>query len=87
MKHLFIALILFGASHTFGQSANLTTVLNNYVAFGKGDVPAIIASTTEDCTWTHPGNASVPFAGVFHGHAGLTQFFDAVGKSILISTF
>ncbi|MEO6039864.1 MAG: nuclear transport factor 2 family protein, partial [Saprospiraceae bacterium] len=87
MKDFFIALAFFSATAAFGQSANLTTVMNNYAAFGKGDVPVIIASTSDDCTWTHPGDATVPFAGTFIGHDGIGQFFTAVGKSVAITTF
>ena len=87
MKNFFIALAFFGTTAAFGQSANLTTVMNNYAAFGKGDIPAILASAAQNCTWTHPGNASVPFAGVFKGPDGIGQFFATMGKSVAITTF
>lgn len=87
MKNIFLALFVLSAANAFSQSANMLTVMNNYTAFGKGDIPTIIASFTEDCTWTHPGSAAVPFAGTYRGHAGLAQFFENVGKATQLTQF
>ncbi|MBK8426557.1 MAG: nuclear transport factor 2 family protein [Lewinellaceae bacterium] len=67
---------------------NLDVVHSDYAAFGRGDVPTILASLTEDCNWSHVGNpAIIPFAGTFIGHAGVGRFFENVGKSIQITQF
>lgn len=90
MKQIFsiLALSIALATTAFSQSANMQTVMNNYAAFGKGDIPAIIASFADDCLWVHAGDPTVvPFAGTFKGKAGLGQFFDAVGKSTQIVAF
>ncbi len=67
---------------------NLDVVYSDYAAFGRGDIPTILASLTEDCTWSHVGNpAIIPFAGTYMGHAGVGRFFENVGKSIQITQF
>lgn len=67
---------------------NLDVVHSAYAAFGKGDIPAILASLTDDCHWSHVGNPSViPFAGTFIGKAEVGRFFENVGKSVQITRF
>lgn len=62
--------------------------LSAYAAFGRGDIPYILNMLTDDCDWSHVGNASlVPFAGSFVGKAGAARFFENVGKSIQITKF
>ena len=67
---------------------NMDVVHSDYAAFGKGDIPTILASLTEDCNWSHVGNpAVIPFAGTFIGKAEVGRFFENVGKSIQITRF
>ena len=51
-------------------------------AFNAGDIDAAFAKLSPDIQWTYYGPD--PFAGSFHGHAGVKAFFDRVGKSIRI---
>lgn len=67
---------------------NTDAVLSAYAAFGKGDILSIINMVTDDCDWSHVGNASfIPFAGTFSGKAGVGRFFENVSKSIQITQF
>lgn len=67
---------------------NIDAALSAYAAFGKGDILSILNMLTDDCDWSHVGNASViPFAGTFTGKAGVGRFFENVGKSIQITKF
>ena len=47
--------------------SNLETVQHIYEAFGKGDIPGILANLSEEALWEHHGNPQViPFAGTFN---------------------
>lgn len=89
MKSLFAALLLTPSLATTApaQSANMNTVMQDYAAFQRGDIPAIIATFAEECTWTHVGSKVLPFAGTFKGHTGLAQFFGAVGQTLQVTRF
>jgi ketosteroid isomerase-like protein len=44
-----------------------------YDAFGRGDVPAVLALLADDVKW-HAGGRS-PVAGEYEGHEGVVSFF------------
>lgn len=71
------------------QSANVQTVMNNYAAFGKGDIPAILSTLAPNCTWYHAGNpAIVPFAGELVGpDAVASNFFALIPTAVEITGF
>ena len=71
------------------QNTNAQTVMNNYVAFGKGDIPAILATLAPNCSWYHAGNpAKVPFAGTFNGSTEIgSKFFAVIPTSVQITGF
>jgi ketosteroid isomerase-like protein len=65
--------------------ANLATVGQIYEAFGRGDVPAILALIAEDCAWESWLANSAQAAGISYlqprrGPAGVAEFFAAVGQ-------
>ena len=50
-----------------------------YDYFGKGDVPAILELVTDDIKWTCPGPTNIlPYAQVYHGKKGVTEFFKLI---------
>lgn len=70
------------------EQANLQVVSGLYAAFGRGDMPGILATLDEEVDWLFNGRSSdVPFAGHFHGHAGMLQFFGTVGPLVHIHEF
>ncbi len=49
-----------------------------YAAFGRGDVPAILAMIDEDIDWRAPEN--LPHGGSFHGREAVGRFFHGIGE-------
>src|SRR3954447_3507727 len=65
--------------------SNISTVQGIYEAFGKGDVPAILAVLADDVEWeSWPDNwavkAGVPWMVPRKGPADVAHFFEAVSK-------
>lgn len=63
----------------------LETVQTIYAAFGRGDVPAILACLAEDVAWeAWAGNsavaAGVPWLKELHGSQAVVGFFQVVGQ-------
>ncbi|MCL4821060.1 MAG: nuclear transport factor 2 family protein [Vicinamibacteria bacterium] len=59
------------------------TVMDNYAAFGRGDVQAILATLAPDVAWenwsdNHGQRAGVPWLRARHGAEAVGGFFDAL---------
>jgi uncharacterized protein len=50
-----------------------------YDAFGRGDVPAILAALDENIDWRVPEN--LPHGGDFRGKDGVGRFFQGIGEN------
>lgn len=68
------------------SQANVELVKSCYDAFGRGDIPAILAVLTEDIEWTTLGEG-VPTAGTHRGTSGVARFFEMVGKTWNFTAF
>lgn len=68
---------------------NVQLVQSAYAAFGRGDIPALLAMLGEDIEWDAvKGSApEVPTAGPRHGRAGVREFFETLGKSVEFARF
>ena len=66
---------------------NVRIVQRMYHAFLQRDVPGILAHLHDDVTWTVPGSAAVPMAGVRRGLTEVRQFFEVVENSLHFSRF
>ena len=80
-------LLLAAAAGASGQNSTasdpLSVVKHLYAAFDRGDLQAVSDSIAEDVVWTQYGpEYSLPFAGVFHGRAGVLQFFKVVDDTL-----
>ncbi|HEX8688160.1 MAG TPA: nuclear transport factor 2 family protein [Pyrinomonadaceae bacterium] len=53
-----------------------------FEAFGRGDVPGVLAQLSEDVTWDAPGPSHVPYFGDRRGHGGATEFFVQLGTNV-----
>lgn len=80
---------VFALHNVVSESKNARTMMGNYMAFGRGDVPSILATLAPDCSWSHPGNPSIiPFAGTFRGPAEIgSKFFAAIPTAVQITEF
>lgn len=59
-----------------------------YAAFGRGDVPAILAQLAEDVEWEYGGNRNpVPWLQPLKGRAQVPKFFEALATHIDITQF
>ncbi|MDT5270601.1 MAG: uncharacterized protein QOH49_2787 [Acidobacteriota bacterium] len=61
---------------------NKRTVQSIFEAFGRGDVPGVLAHLSEDVTWKAPGPDVIPYFGDRSGHAGATEFFVQLGTNV-----
>jgi uncharacterized protein len=57
-----------------GPKANLQIVRGLYEAFGRRDMPAILAMLAEDVEWGEPANPFNPAGGTRRGHAGFLEW-------------
>lgn len=80
---------LVSAAHAQGaDTPNVVLVKSVYGAFGKGDIPAIIAVVAPDVDWVVNGRVSdVPTFGPRKGRAAVQEFFNLVGSSYTFSEF
>jgi ketosteroid isomerase-like protein len=59
------------------MGANAKVVEQAYSAFGRGDIPALLALLDDDVEWTSP--RTLPQGGEYRGKAEVVKFFEAVG--------
>ncbi len=58
---------------------NIPTVQDIYAAFGRGDVPAILAHLAEDIVWEYAiADTGVPWLQSQAGRAGVVTFFESL---------
>lgn len=71
------------------EQDNTRLIQEAYAAFGRGDVPAMLAMMSEDIDWHGVIGAgpNVPMRGARHGHAQVGQFFQQVGQSVHFTKF
>jgi ketosteroid isomerase-like protein len=62
------------------QKNLIETVQELYAAFGRGDIPALIAGLDADITWVNPGPPGSPYFGTHKGHAGIGKLFGFLGE-------
>ena len=67
---------------------NLETVQTLYAAFGRGDVPAILALLSEDIAWEYqPTSTDVPWLEPRRGHQEVIGFFQILATELEIKKF
>lgn len=70
------------------SNANIKIVQDCYAAFGKGDIPAILAMLTDDVSFGMIGRREdVPMAGIHEGKAGAAEFFRCLSETQQITRF
>ena len=70
------------------SQTNIELVKAAYIAFGKGDLPAILGMMTEDTAIGIVGRQEdAPFFGMHTSKAGVMEFFKQLDAAHAISTF
>jgi len=69
------------------MSDPLTTVQNLYAAFGRGDVPGVLAMLSADVRWQFVGDSMAPHTGSFRGRGQVGEWFGMVAASDGIQAF
>lgn len=68
--------------------SNLETVQSIYAAFGRGDVPAILATMSPDVDWEYGwSDSGVPWLAPRRGVQGVTAFFEALHTNVEFQRF
>jgi ketosteroid isomerase-like protein len=69
----------------------IETVKGIYAAFGRGDIPAILAVMAEDVVWDYAYTAEthsvIPWLAPRRGKTGVLDFFQALGAGLSIERF
>jgi uncharacterized protein len=59
-----------------------------YAAFGRGDVPTILAGLAEDVDWEYGGSRNpVPWLQPLKGRAQVVKFFETLARELDITQF
>lgn len=66
---------------------NLQVIKEVYRLFGEKNVPALLTHFDKDIEFVRPGNADIPFAGVFKGVDGLIKMFTIISQTIRLKEF
>ena len=69
------------------QNQHVQKIQELYAAFGRGDIPDIIANLTDDIRWVSHLESVVPWHGDFSGKDRLPRFFDAIFNSVDVLEF
>lgn len=65
----------------------IETVQQIYAAFGRGDIPFILARLADDVEWEHDNAAPVPWLQTRRGRDQVPGFFDALFTHVEITEF
>jgi uncharacterized protein len=61
------------------MGVNAALIEQMYEAFGRGDIPSVVANLSNDVVWSAP--ATLPQGGHFEGTSGAVQFFQGLGAA------
>lgn len=68
------------------QSSNEDTLNALQAAYSAGDLNAALACLAPEVIWDISGPAQVPYAGVFYGHEGFSEFWALLGQTVQIES-
>lgn len=66
---------------------NKQSVMRAYDLFKKRDIPGMVAMCADDVEWSYGEVENVPFAGIFHGRDGVTDYFSKMMQSVEVQSF
>ena len=64
-----------------GVQENRAAVVEAYEAFGRGDVPSVVAMNAPDAVWVIHGSSAAPYNGEHKGLDGI----GALGRELAVS--
>jgi ketosteroid isomerase-like protein len=65
------------------KEANLATVQALYAAFGKGDIPTVLAGLHPEVVWTNPGPEGFGYFGTHRGREAIAKnVFGFIGTEL-----
>ena len=70
-----------------GAEENKRLVMEAYEQFKRGDIAGLLERYHDDAEWIGPESDVVPFAGRYHGKAGIAHFFRKLGESSQATRF
>ena len=71
------------------EAQNTKVVQDAYAAFGRGDIPALLANVADDVVWNgvYGAGSHVPSAGERRGTTAVAEFFKQVAANVNFSRF
>ena len=71
------------------EADNIKAVQAAYAAFGRRDIPALLATLSDDVDWHAVVGVGpkVPTGGPRHGRSGVTEFFKQLAESVDFKEF
>ncbi len=69
------------------EKENTELIRSMYAAFGKGNLPAILNSVTDDVDWQTLGPQEIPQAGPHRGRDQVAKFFEKIAQNYDIQQF
>ncbi|MBI2885234.1 MAG: nuclear transport factor 2 family protein [Candidatus Omnitrophica bacterium] len=69
------------------EPKNVQIVQQIYAAFGRGDIPSVLAALSDDIEWQVTGPAEVAYAGARRGRPQVLEFFTALGQTVDVERF
>jgi uncharacterized protein len=68
--------------------ANTRRAQDGYAAFGRGDLPAVLAMLADDIEWVTPGPPDIlPNAGTSRGKDAVAAWFGTLAENVEFQTF
>jgi ketosteroid isomerase-like protein len=69
------------------DAMHLAMLGRTYAAFAAGDIPAVLEAFAPEALWECHGAPHLPWAGHWHGRAGLLDFFTALAAVAEVRAF
>lgn len=69
------------------DEANVQTVQSIYAAFGRADVPGILAHLAPGIEWVLSGAPAIPYGRTHRGPADVATFFQSLDSLVQFTSF
>lgn len=69
------------------MSTPISLIQDAYAAFGRGDIPGLLAMLSPEVRWDFAGDRRVAYTGRFKGHGQVGEWFQCVAQADGIQAF